>query len=130
MNNGYVPHVNQVILVMSFILSWNVRHCRNLEANIYENVSGNTKCIQLWSSLNSKNIPLISKVAKFVKEGLKLISQGTHGCGIHMYKNIENIKWGFWDKSYALGCACPQNLPASPRTGIHIANLMCTSAKM
>ena len=43
MNSGSIPHVNQVILVMSFILSWNVRHCSNLEANIYQNISGNTQ---------------------------------------------------------------------------------------
>ena len=34
---------------------------------------------RLGSLLNSKNIPLILKVAKFIKEDLKLISQGTHG---------------------------------------------------
>ena len=49
---------------------------------------------------------------------------------IFEYAIIENIKWAFWEKSCTLGHACPQHLLASPRTGIHIANLMCTSAKM
>ena len=34
--NGFVPHVNQVILAIKFIyLGIPTRHCRNLEANMY-----------------------------------------------------------------------------------------------
>ena len=73
MNNRSVPRVNQVILVMSFILILECQTLQELSSKYIPEYFWKYPNIYKLGSL--LDIPLISKLAKFVKEGLKLISQ-------------------------------------------------------